>query len=270
MVLVDHVDTRKLAPMQQNDHGRDFSRTVALAVATWRRRRGLTQAELAERLGLSNKMIAKVESGLHDMRLTTLYKLATALDASPVDLLSTQPEATDRPSVRVAGPLTGLRQTGWKKSDRHTANAIPVLDLRPRTNRGRPQLDPLAIAWAQSAEGGQPLPEGLFLAQIRGTSMQPQLRDGDWCLFSTRFSDTDWLGKLALLRETDASGLTAWIVKRVTGIELGDGDQRRLVLGSHNPEFAARQVTLDASGDVTLVAVVREVLTPPGPARRRA
>lgn len=221
-------------------------------------------------MGLSPQMIAKIEGGAHDMRLSSLWRLAQALDVSPETLLAPpDPDADDVP-LRHPGPLNGLARTGWRRAKPNQPNAIPVLDLRPRTNRGRPQLDPLAIAWAQSAEGGQPLPEGLFLAQIRGTSMQPQLRDGDWCLFSTRFSDTDWLGKLALLRETDASGLTAWIVKRVTGIELGDGDQRRLVLGSHNPEFAARQVTLDASGDVTLVAVVREVLTPPGPARRRA
>ncbi len=256
--------------MEKSSQSLDFARHVAQAVSTLRRQRGWSQETLAERLGINAKAVAKIESSAIDLRLSTVWRLALALDITPGQLLDTEPDGATGATVRHPGPLTGLARTGWRRAKPNQESAIPVLDLRPRTNRGRPQLDPLAIAWAQPPEGRHPPQEGLFLAQIRGTSMQPQLRDGDWCLFSTRFSDTDWLGKLALLRETDASGLTAWIVKRVTGIELGDGDQRRLVLGSHNPEFAARQVTLDASGDVTLVAVVREVLTPPGPARRRA
>lgn len=256
--------------MEKSPQTQAFARQVAQAISTLRRQRGWSQEALAERLGINAKAIAKIESSDIDLRISTIWRLAVALDVSPGELLDTVPDGASGATIRHPGPLTGLAKTGWRRAKPHQESAVPVLDLRPRAGRGRPQLDPLAIAWALPPEGRHPREEGLFLAQIRGTSMQPQLRDGDWCLFSARFTDTDWLGKLALLRETDASGLTAWVVKRVTGIELGDGDQRRLLLASLNPDFPPRQVTLDGSGDVAVVALVRELLTPPAPSRRRS
>ena len=77
----------------------------------------------------------------------------------------------------------------------------------------------------------------------------------------------DWLGQHCLIREVDPSGLTAWSVKRVTAIELGEADQRRLQLTSLNPAYGPRELTVDASGDVGIEAVLREALSP-NPARR--
>jgi DNA-binding XRE family transcriptional regulator len=52
-----------------------------------RRRAGMSQEELAERADLHRTQIGLIERGLRVGRIDTLIKLASALDASPVDLL---------------------------------------------------------------------------------------------------------------------------------------------------------------------------------------
>src|ERR1700730_1806869 len=59
-------------------------------VADLRKRRGLTQAALARRSGVSQPMIAQIESGkLNNLTLKTLARTARALGASlKIDLIS--------------------------------------------------------------------------------------------------------------------------------------------------------------------------------------
>jgi len=47
----------------------------------------LTQQDLAERVGLSRTSITNIEKGKQHTSLHMLFKLASALDVSPVDLL---------------------------------------------------------------------------------------------------------------------------------------------------------------------------------------
>jgi len=51
-----------------------------------RQERGLTQLDLAERLGVAQPVVCRFERG-HDMRLSTLQRIAEALGVSMVDLL---------------------------------------------------------------------------------------------------------------------------------------------------------------------------------------
>ncbi len=64
-------------------------------IATLRKRRGLTQAALAQRSGVSQPMIAQIESGkLNNLTLKTLARTARALGASlKIDLV---PRSTSR------------------------------------------------------------------------------------------------------------------------------------------------------------------------------
>ncbi len=56
---------------------------IAHKIATLRKRRGLSQADLAKRSGVSQPMIAQIESGkLNNLTLRTLARTAAALDAS--------------------------------------------------------------------------------------------------------------------------------------------------------------------------------------------
>ena len=71
-------------------------------IAALRKRRGLTQAELAERTGVSQPMIAQIESGkLNNLTLRTLARTVRALDASlKIDLV---PRPTSRRRKRRSG-----------------------------------------------------------------------------------------------------------------------------------------------------------------------
>lgn len=223
-------------------------------------------------MGLSDKMIAKIEGGRHDMRLTTVWRLAAALDLTPLQLLGTEVDSAEPTSIRHRGPLQGLARTGWTRAKPDTPGAIPVLDLRPRAGPGRAQATPLAIAWASpplDPLGRHPRESDLFLAQIRGDSMQPTLLDGQWCLFAKGFSADTSLGKLCLVRELDPAGLTAWTVKKLTGIQLGGDERLTLQLDSLNPAYAQRQVVIGASGDAGVEAVLREALAGTVKARKR-
>lgn len=54
-----------------------------------REAQGLTQAELAERVGITDNYLSAVERGVKLPTLPTLDALATALDTQPVELLGT-------------------------------------------------------------------------------------------------------------------------------------------------------------------------------------
>jgi len=54
---------------------------------TLRIRRALTQEELAERAGLSKNAVNRLEVGKAEPRMSTLRKLAKALDVDPSELV---------------------------------------------------------------------------------------------------------------------------------------------------------------------------------------
>jgi transcriptional regulator with XRE-family HTH domain len=61
---------------------------IAEAVKRWRAIRGLSQRALAERSGVGYVNIARLELAQVDPRLSTLEKLADALEIRLVDLLT--------------------------------------------------------------------------------------------------------------------------------------------------------------------------------------
>ena len=257
--------------MEPDHPSREFVRQISKAVGICRRRRGWSQEVLATRMGLSDKMIAKIEGGRHDMRLTTVWRLAAALDLTPLQLLATEMDSAEPTSIRHRGPLQGLARTGWTRAKPDTTGAIPVLDLRPRASPSRATPTPLAIAWVSPPADHPSGPTSdLFLAQIRGDSMQPTLLDGQWCLFAKGFAADTSLGKLCLVRELDPAGLTAWTVKKLTGIQLGGDERLTLQLDSLNPAYAQRQVVIGASSDTAVEAVLLEPLPTPTSSRGQA
>ena len=56
-----------------------------------RQRRALSQAELAERSGLSRHTIVAIETGRTGAQYSTIRKLAEALDVEPADLMEPEP-----------------------------------------------------------------------------------------------------------------------------------------------------------------------------------
>jgi HTH-type transcriptional regulator/antitoxin HipB len=67
-------------------------RTIGETVKAWREVRGLSQRAVAERAGMPYPMVARLELGQTDPRLSTLERLAEAFGVSLVAMLS-GPEA---------------------------------------------------------------------------------------------------------------------------------------------------------------------------------
>ena len=59
---------------------------MKIRLREWRRRRLLTQEELAEKAGVGVTTIVRIEAG-QEGRISTLRKLAAALDVTPDQLL---------------------------------------------------------------------------------------------------------------------------------------------------------------------------------------
>lgn len=60
----------------------------------------LTQEQLAEKSGFSQQYISDLERGLRNPTIVSLYELAQALDATPVDLITPDEEADLEGSAR--------------------------------------------------------------------------------------------------------------------------------------------------------------------------
>jgi len=66
-----------------------------LRLKEWRNRRGLTPWGLADKSGVGWASIARIETGRANPRLSTINRLAEALDLDPKDLL---PESGEKPA----------------------------------------------------------------------------------------------------------------------------------------------------------------------------
>lgn len=66
-------------------------------IRDWRKHRGLTCQDIADRTGLTQGAISHVERGARGYRQATLEAIARALGCTPVDLLTGPPAATTCP-----------------------------------------------------------------------------------------------------------------------------------------------------------------------------
>lgn len=65
----------------------DMRKLVGRNVRAVRKERGITQEELAERSGFSQQYISDLERGRRNPTVVSLYELAQALGATPLELL---------------------------------------------------------------------------------------------------------------------------------------------------------------------------------------
>lgn len=62
-------------------------------IREWRRHRGLSQVQLAERVGINQGNLSKIENGSRKYDQEFLERAADALGCQPADLLKTDPQA---------------------------------------------------------------------------------------------------------------------------------------------------------------------------------
>jgi transcriptional regulator with XRE-family HTH domain len=65
----------------------EINKAFGNLLASLRKEAGLTQHELAEKVGISRSAIANIESGKQGVVLTTIFSLATALKKTPIELI---------------------------------------------------------------------------------------------------------------------------------------------------------------------------------------
>jgi DNA-binding XRE family transcriptional regulator len=65
----------------------ELNETIAMNVLRARQEQGLTQEELADRAGLSNRYIGAIERATVSISITVLAQVAAALNLEPADLL---------------------------------------------------------------------------------------------------------------------------------------------------------------------------------------
>jgi transcriptional regulator with XRE-family HTH domain len=79
----------------------EFARAVAAMVVAYRADHGLTQRQLAERLGLTQPAVARIESGEHNPKTETLMLLAGRLGLDLTIRISPESHEEDPPLERV-------------------------------------------------------------------------------------------------------------------------------------------------------------------------
>ena len=77
-------------------------------ISARRRSLGLTQAQLAERLGVDTETLSRFERGKHLPSLSTLERLAGLLMMTVGELLAEQPKTIDDDSLAISSRLSRL------------------------------------------------------------------------------------------------------------------------------------------------------------------
>jgi ribosome-binding protein aMBF1 (putative translation factor) len=80
------------------------------ALAFWRKKRGLTQAELARRAALAQGFLSEIEGGRKKGDVTVLQRIAAALDVSLIDLVPDLPNGNRKTGSKIAVSKRGR----WK------------------------------------------------------------------------------------------------------------------------------------------------------------
>ena len=77
---------------------------IGLNVRRLRLAKALTQEQFAEKSGFSQQYISDLERGRRNPTIVSLYELAVALDATPVELISPRSDEVGCRSVCAAAP----------------------------------------------------------------------------------------------------------------------------------------------------------------------
>ncbi len=152
---------------------------VARRIATARLAKGLTQEELAQRLGIATKNLQRVESGRQNLTLRTLEGVAAALGVDAAELVARPvfAHAHDGLATLVTAGVAVLPRT---PPPRRRTLFQCILWRPPRAPRAGDAVE--RLAWAVVPGRGGAGTGRRFLARAAGRSMEP-LIDGAWCLF---------------------------------------------------------------------------------------
>jgi repressor LexA len=175
--------------------------SIGERIKYYRKERGLTQNELAEKTNLSRSHIASIERNIYTPSISTLTEIANALNIESSILISenTTLERKTRNSIQI--PVLGTVQAG-----------IPIEVVED-------VLDYEEIAPEMAAHGEY------FALRVKGSSMEPRMRDGDVVIVRKQADVNHDDTAIVLVNGNEAT------IKRVLKSEAG------IMLAPNNPAF---------------------------------
>lgn len=159
-----------------------------------------------------------------------------------------------------------LRIVQPKESEK-SVSCVPLVPLKAAAGAfSDPQkVEEGSWDWV-AVEAKRKLRPGMFVAQVKGRSMEPAIPDGSYCLFSSPVRGTRQ-GKTVLVQlrdQVDPENGERYTVKRYESEKAtaADGTWRHLkiTLKPKNPEFRSIEITAEDEGQVQVVAELVEVL----------
>ena len=227
------------------------------------KKRGISQAKLAEMAGTSQPQIQRLAAGVREMSKEWALRLAPLLDVPPQDLIfgpgksGTKPRLVssfdpDEPEAADAHDEAAKSATG--RGHRLTPGAIAEIDVRAGAGGGGfatvHAVSDGSVTYAGDAVRAEwILPQSFVrdelhlsfgrteIIPIRGDSMEPDLKDGDRVIVDRTDVNLRQGGIFAVL---DAGELIVKQVELVRGSE-----PPQIVCKSRNPNYSPITLTLD-------------------------
>ena len=91
----------------------EFAQSIGIRIASMRKKRGITQVQLAETVGISQKLVSSYEVGRITLSAEMLLRIATALRVSSDMLLGIKKDdevMADNPSLKIMRRLIKIDQ----------------------------------------------------------------------------------------------------------------------------------------------------------------
>lgn len=202
--------------------------TIGDRVRLLRKQKGMTQLELAEKMGYKSKSsVAHIENG-RDIPRAMVVTLADILETTPAYLMGwedEEPNASIPPSDKVHMiPIFGSVAAGF--------GAYADSDILGYM--------PLVVENSYDVEN-------TLIIKVEGESMYPIICDGDKIV--VRKQDSVDNGRIAVVMIGDEA-----VVKRI------ECDKNKLTLHSINPMFSPRVIEGEALADCRIVGLVQQVI----------
>ena len=261
-VVVSGVALRSGAAMKTHapDH---LLHHVGQRIRALRMAAGLTQEDLAGRIGMAVTNIHRIEAGTQNLTLRTVVRVAQGLQVDPLDVFAAyttddEPMPQRKPPLR----LKQLESLGWvlqPKSTLADSPGVPIFDLRARAGAPVGLAVPEIVGYATPPRERRLHSEGLFIGRILGNSMEPLVPSGAWCLFRQAATGLR-LRSVVLLALDTAADASSYILKQVGALELLVEGRIRVRLDSTNRTVSAIMCEVRDESDLHVVGELVEVL----------
>ncbi len=224
---------------------------------------GLTQEDLAGRIGMAVTNIHRIEAGTQNLTLRTVVRVAVGLQVDPLDVFAAN-TTNDEPMPQRKPPLRlkQLESLGWVVQSRLAqdgSTAVPIFDLRAKAGVPAGLSVPEIVGYATPPPGWRLPTQHVFIGKIVGKSMEPAVPDGAWCLFRQAVLGLQLRAVVVLALDT-AADASSYILKQIGALELLAEGGIRVRLDSTNAAVPAIWRDIRDESDLHVVGEFVEVL----------